>query len=316
MKKYKLSILIPARNEEWLNETIEDLLKNKRDATQIIIGLDGQWPTKPIPNHPDVSIYFTPESIGQRAITKQCARLSRAKYIIKCDAHCAFDEGFDTKMLQAFEVAGDNTVIIPVMRNLHVFNLKCPDGHTRYQSPDGPCTQCGKPTEKDVVWISKERPESTSYCFDSEPHFQYFREYTRRPEYIEMKEKTGLTETMSIQGSFFMMTRKKYFNLDIDDDNFGSWGGQGIAVACAVWLSGGRVLVNHKTWYSHCFRTQGGSFGFPYELSGREVEKTKQNVRDKFWNKQHPKQIYPVKWLIEKFAPVKGWSQIEIDALK
>ncbi len=307
-KDYKIAICLPCRNEEWLNETIADILKNKRDATQIIVGLDGQWPVKPIPQHPDVTVLFVPESIGQRAITKQCARLTTAKYIIKCDAHCAFDEGFDTKMLEAFEKVGDNVVMVPIMRNLHVFNYVCPDGHSRYQSPSGPCKECGKPTVKEVVWIAKKRPESTSYCFDTQPHFQYFREYTRREPYLT-DVKTGITETMSLQGSFWMLTKEKYFDLDVDDESFGSWGSQGISVACRFWLSGGRVLVNHKTWYAHMFRTQGGDFGFPYQLSQSKVDEAKARARELFFGDKWDKAIHPLSWLIEKFSPVADWTK-------
>jgi hypothetical protein len=315
MKKYKLSILIPSNNEMFLKNTVEDILKHKEDDTEIIVGLDGSWANPPLENHPDVKIFFSPEPIGQRAMTNQCARLSHARFLMKVDAHCAFDQGFDRKMLDFFKEVGDDIVAVPVMRNLHAFNWKCPDGHTRYQSPSGVCVECQKPTERDVVWISKTNPQSTSYCFDKEPHFQYFREYTNTKEYKEMKEKFNYTESMSLQGSLFMSTRHNYWKYQLCDERAGSWGNQGVEVACAAWLSGLRVLVNHKTWYAHMFRTQGGDFGFPWQARESEIQKTKKYIKDKFWNKKHPKQIHSVKWLVEKFAS-KGWSAEEIDKLK
>lgn len=162
-----------------------------------------------------------------------------------------------------------------------------------------------------MMWVGKERPQSNSYCFDSTPHFQYFREYNKRPE-----GKGDLTETMSLQGSCFMLTREKYWELDICGEEFGSWGNQGIETACKTWLSGGRVMVNHKTWYAHMFRTQGGDFGFPYKLSGNEVQRTKQKVKDLFFNNKWPKQIYPMSWLVEKFMPVPGWDEKAMLELK
>jgi glycosyltransferase involved in cell wall biosynthesis len=39
----ELSILIPARNEEWLSQTVDDLLKNIEADTEILVGLDGAW---------------------------------------------------------------------------------------------------------------------------------------------------------------------------------------------------------------------------------------------------------------------------------
>jgi hypothetical protein len=160
-----------------------------------------------------------------------------------------------------------------------------------------------------MMWIGKTNPQSNSYCFDQEPHFQYFGSYTKRPEYKKDLEKNDLTETMSIQGSCFMVTRDKYWELNLSDETFGSWGSQGIEVACKTWLSGGRVLVNHKTWYAHMFRTQGGDFGFPYEQSGKKINHAKKHARELFFDNKWEKQIYPLSWLLEKFWPVPGWSE-------
>jgi len=112
-----------------------------------------------------------------------------------------------------------------------------------------------------------------------------------------------------------MLTRDKYWELNICDETLGSWGNQGIEVACKTWLSGGRVLVNHNTWYAHLFRTK-TEFGFPWPVSGKEQAKTKENVRDVVWNRKCNNQIYPVSWLVEKFWPVHGWTQEDINKLK
>ena len=328
MKQYKLSICIPARSEEFLKNTVEDILKNKEAETEIIVGLDGKWSDPPLIQHPDVNIIYVPEAIGQRAMVKLCAKLSTAKYIAKCDAHCSFDEGFDRKMLESFEKTGDNVALVPIMRNLHAFSWKCMKcGNKWYQGPtptecketnykntNKPCDS--KKFKKKLMWIGKHNPQSTSYCFDKEPHFQYFEDWKHRPQYIKDKAEKGITETMSLQGSFYMMTREKYFALDIDDENLGSWGNQGLTVASKVWLSGGKVLVIHSTWYSHLFRTQGGDFSFPYEQRGRDVQRTKANVRKQIWLGKLIKQKYPLSWLVEKFAPVPGWSAEDIVGLK
>jgi len=113
-----------------------------------------------------------------------------------------------------------------------------------------------------------------------------------------------------------MCTRKKYWELDLCDEGLGNWGNQGIEVACKTWLSGGRVLCNHRTWYAHMFRTQGGDFSFPYHQSGRDVQKTKENVKSLFWDNKWPKQVRPLSWLIEKFFPVPGWTEKDIKKLK
>lgn len=313
----QLSIIIPARNEMFLKETIEDILKNREADTEVIVTLDGKWPEKPLEQNDWVSIIYVPEPIGQRAATNIAAKLSKAKYVMKLDAHCSFDKGFDRKMLEAFKKVDGFVTMVPIMRNLWAFDWKCYHcGWKHYQGPTPErCEDCGKDDRirRKMLWIGKNNPQSTSYCFDSEPHFQYFGQYKKRKEYLEARDKEGLTETMSLQGSCFMLTRENYWKYKICDESVGSWGNQGIETACKTWLSGGRVLCNHNTWYAHLFRTQGGDFGFPYKNKGSEVSKTKKKVWDMFLKKKWKR---PVSWLVEKFMPVPGWDKEKLDKLK
>ncbi len=305
----ELSILIPSRNEMFLRNTIEDILANSTAEIEIIAVCDGALPTEPVPQYPNVTILLLNESVGQRAGLNMACNLARGKYIMKLDAHCSTDKGFDTKMLDAFKETGDNVVMVPIMRNLHAFDWKCTKcGVTRYQGPSGPCVECKAPTEMDLKWIGKDNPQSTSFCFDPTPHFQYFGSYKE-------KQKGDIVETMSLQGSCFMMTKERYQGLNICDEKFGSWGSQGIEVALKMWLSGGRVLVNKRTWYAHMFRTQGGDFSFPYKLHNSDVNKAKA-VAKKMFTQRFEGQIHPVSWLIERFAPVEHWSEEDIAELK
>jgi rubrerythrin len=315
---YLLSILIPARNEQFLAKTVENILENIESDTEIIVGLDGQLAEPSIPQHERVTVVFYPQSIGQRSMTNQLCKLSKAKYVMKVDAHCAFDKGFDRKLIEAMEGHGDWT-IAPIMRNLHAFDWVCKKcGDRRYQGPTPTsCPKCDNTTdfEKDILWIGKNSPQSKSYCFDSEPHFQYFGEWCKTPTYLE-QVKTGLTESMSLQGSCFMMTRDRYWELNICDEAFGSWGSQGIEVAVKSWLSGGKVMICHNTWYAHMFRTQGGDFGFPYPIRGSDQERAKHFAKNLFFNNKWEKAIHPLSWLVEKFWPVKGWEEKDLIALK
>lgn len=292
-----LSILIPARNEEWLPETLEDLLKNIRGNTDILVCLDGETFPKDLPQDPKITYIQRFESWGQRKATNQLCKLSRAKYVMKVDAHCAFDEGFDVKMMADME---DDITMVPIMRNLHVFDWVCENGHRRYQGPSGKCEECGGETQKDVVWNAKTNPQSTAYRFDTEMHFQYFNE-------LKKKQKGDLVETMSLQGSCFMLTRDKYWELDICEEAFGSWGAQGTEVACKTWLSGGRCIVTKKTWYAHLFRTQGGDFGFPYTQDNKQVSGARKLSQQMFLDNTWDKQVKPLSWLVDKFKPVPGW---------
>ena len=291
-----LSILIPARNEMFLKNTIEDILAYMEGDTEIIAVLDGAWADPPIHDHPRVRLVYHPVSIGQRAATNEAARLAQGKYLLKVDAHCAFDRGFDVKLMADMQ---PDWTMTPIMRNLHAFDWVCPEGHRRYQGPSGICTVCGKETTRDIVWIAKPSPQSTAYRFDNSLHFQYWNDYKK-------KQHGDLVETMSLQGSCWMVTRDKYFELELCDENHGSWGQQGVEVACKTWLSGGRVIVSKKTWYAHMFRTQGGDFGFPYPNPG--IQAARKYSYELWINNKWDKAIHPLSWLIEKFSPVPDWD--------
>lgn len=292
-----LTVLVPARNEEFLARTIQDLLENIEGNTEIIAILDGYLPDPPLNfNDPRLTIIYNPVSVGQRAGSNQGAKIAKGKYLMKVDAHCAFDKGFDVKMLQAFKEVGDNVTMVPTMRNLHAFNWVCENGHTRYQGLSGPCETCGKPTTKDICWIAKTSPQSVSFRFDKTMHFQYWGEWgNKHPE--------DLLETMSIQGSCFMITKEKWFELDICSEDFYSWGQQGVEVACKTWLSGGRVIANRRTWYAHMFRTKGGDFGFPYEQDHSKVNDNRELSRELFQRDKWPLATRKFQWLLDKFAP-------------
>jgi len=315
----ELSILIPARKEIFLKNTIEDILKNIEADTEIIVVLDGEWSQPQIVQNKKVNIIYVNKSIGQRAATNLACKLSRAKYVAKIDAHCAFDKGFDRKMLEMFKKVGDNVTMLPIMRNLWAFDWKCYSCGWKIYQANGKegmlCENCNSTKmRRKMIWKGKDNPQSTSYCFNAIPQFKYFEDYKHRPEYIEDKKNKRVTETMSIQGSCFMLTREKYHELNICDETLGSWGNQGIEVACKTWLSGGKVLVNHNTWYAHLFRTN-NNLKFPWPVSGREQLKTKARVRKLIWSGKCPKQKYPVSWLVKKFAPVPGWTDEDLEKL-
>lgn len=311
-----LSVLIPARNEIYLDITVKNILENIRGKTEILVGLDGEWADPAIEDDERVTILYHNKSVGQRAVINDLAKLSKAKYVMKIDAHCKVDEGFDVKMVEAMGDHKDWTMI-PALYNLHGFDWKCKKcGGTWYQSP--PPTQCYMPGEsrkknpncdnttdfeKVMVWRRRKSRRSEHYRFDRNLKFQYHGVRKKHPG----NNNKMIVETMSAQGSCFMLTRDKYWELDICDEEFGSWGQQGTEVACKTWLSGGRLVTNKKTWYSHLFRTQGGGFGFPFPLSGRQVQHARDYSKELFLNNTWDKQVKPLSWLIEKFKPLPEW---------
>ena len=304
-----LSILIPSRNEEFLARTINDILEHVEGNTEIIAVLDGAWANPSIEDHPAVTLVYHPASVGQRAATNEAARLARGQYVMKCDAHCSFDQGFDIKMMADMQ---PDWTMVPAMRNLHAFDWVCQEcGHRKYQGPTpDKCTKCGGKVGRDIIWKAKTNPHTTAMRFDRNLKFQYWRAYKKR-------QSGDLVDTMSILGACWMLTKDKYFELDICDEGHGGWGQQGTEVACKTWLSGGRVVCTKKTWFAHLFRTQGGDFGFPYPLSGKDTKGARE-YSQKLWNMDKPDELpnwdkaeHSLSWLIDKFAPVPDWEIIK-----
>lgn len=316
MTQYDLSILIPARNEMFLANTVENILANKRGKTEIIVVLDGQWADPGIPDHPDVTLVYLPESIGQRAATNVACKLSSAEYVMKLDAHCAVDEGFDVKLLANIK---PNETVVPALYNLHAFDWKCKKcGNRWYQSPTPKYCYKGYEAkeknpncdstefERDIIFKPRLNRKSMYFRFDNTLHFQYWGDFGKRPE-----AQGDRVEILSIQGSCFMLSRKKYWELNICDEGHGGWGQQGVEVACKTWLSGGRLVVDKTTWYSHMFRTQGGDFGFPYPLSGADVHKAREYSKELWMKNKWPLAIHTLDWMLDKFKPVPGWHTEE-----
>jgi len=154
----------------FLKNTIEDILVHRESDTEIIALLDGQWADPPIIQNERVNVIYVSKPIGQRAGTNMACKLAKGRYVMKVDAHCSFDQGFDRKMLNAFKKTGDNVTMVPIMRNLWAFDWKCYHcGWKRYQGPTPEkCGQCGKGDKirRKMMWIGKHNPQSTSYCFE------------------------------------------------------------------------------------------------------------------------------------------------------
>lgn len=317
--KYDLSVIIASRNEEFLSRTIDDVLKKRRGKTEVIAILDGAWADPPVADHPDVTLVYHSESIGQRAAVNEGARLSNAKYIMKLDAHCVLDEGFDVKLMERCEY---DWTVIPAMYNLHAFDWQCKKcGNRWYQGPKP--THCQDPGEKRtlnkkcdnttefrrvMVWKPRLHRRSEFMRFDSDLHFQYWGAYKNRPG-----AKGDIADTMSFIGACWFMHRQRYLDLGGLDEKHGSWGQVGTEIACKSWLSGGRLVVNKKTWFAHLFRTQGGTFGFPYPQSGKQVARAREYSRHLFQGNNWPMAKHKFQWILDKFWPIPGWPARDAD---
>jgi len=302
-----LSVLIPARQEQWLSKTVEDVLAHSEGDTDVIVVLDGAWPDPPLTIDPRVTVLHHHQPIGQRAATNLAARVSTSRYVMKLDAHCSVAQGFDVALLDAAKALGPNVTQIPAQQNLHVYNQVCEQCAAVFdQAPArAACPHCqGKTFRQEVVWEPRTRPLTTNWAIDSELHFQY----------ASNKGQVGdFPEIMSFLGACLFVDRAHFLDLGGFDESVGSWGQYAQEWACKEWLSGGRVVCNKRTTFAHFFRV--GGIGFPYDIKGSDQERARVYCRD-YWRKNAwPQQIYPLRWLVDKFWPVKGWTEEQRDAL-
>jgi glycosyltransferase involved in cell wall biosynthesis len=300
-----LSVVIPARKEEWLNRTVADVLEHATADTEVIVVLDGDWPAEPLPQHPKLHVVYLPKAIGQRAATNLGVRLSSAPYVMKLDAHCSFPRGFDTVLLEAAKELGPGVMQIPAQKNLHVYDWVCQDcGRREYQCGLTACRGCNSANlTRDVIWKPKPGVHTKRWRFDADLHFQYW----------GGADKGEFTETMSFLGACCFVSRAQWEAIGGLDEDHGSWGQFGTELSCKVWLSGGRVVTNNRTWFAHFFRVGGQQF--PYPITGSQQEYARKYSQN-LWRGNHwPGQVLPLRWLVDKFWPVPGWTEEQRDAL-
>lgn len=296
-----VSVIIPSRNEEFLQKTIDDLLAKAKGDIEVIVVLDGYWPQTLLKDDPRVLIFHQGtmhNSRGMRASINDGVALSKGKYIMKTDEHCMFDEGFDVKLEADCE---DNWVVIP----------------RRYRlDPDAwKIIEDGRPP---IDYMFLDYPYKTKGDVTDGLHGNEWRQmYNARRDVL-------IDDTMSWQGSCWFMPRIWWnFLGPLDDELYGSFTHESQEIGNKTWLAGGRLVVNKKTWYAHFHKgKKGKGYGFSieqYKKFSQEKERGRQACIDYWINNKWPNRIHDFEWLINKFWPVPNWpenwkEQIKIDA--
>jgi hypothetical protein len=293
----KLSILIPSRNEKYLTKTVEDCFAKAKGETEVVVTLEGAMPEgwkEVVARFPNLHTIHHSEPRGMRPAINAAAAsaISRgAKYLMKLDAHCMLDEGFDTKLLADIE---PNWIVVPRRKRLDAENWTLqdvgkPDIDYHYLSfPDDP-NDFGGPGLNGKVWTGRiiARKDDPQYEIDDE---------------------------MSSQGSCWVVAASYFEELELmDTATFGPFWCEAQEVLMKAWLSGGRCVVNKKTWYAHLhkgrsYAGEDGKRGRGYHLPEKWLSQGRNAAMKWLHNDIWPKQTLPFKTLIERFWPVPGWS--------
>lgn len=285
----KLSIILPSRDEKFLIPTIHDIFAHAKGEIEVVAVLDSdKWPPdwKIITDqYPNLHTIHHGKSLGmRRAINSGVASaISRgAKWIIKSDAHCMFDEGFDVKLLETIE---PNWIVIPRRKRLDADNwtltdTQKPDVDYHYLSfPDDP-KDFGGPGLNGKIWVDRA---------------------------IQRKD-VMIDDEMSSQGSCWLTSATYFQQLELmDEASYGPFWNEMQEIALKAWLSGGQVKVNKNTWYAHLHK--GKTHGRGYKLDEKWLTQGRNHTMLWPWNEAWGLQTKPFSWLIEHFWPVPTWPE-------
>jgi hypothetical protein len=127
-----------------------------------------------------------------------------------------------------------------------------------------------------------------------------------------------IDENMSFQGSCWFMPMPYFKRLiyPMDEKNYGMFIGEPQEIGLKVWLSGGKNMVNKKTWYAHLWKGRGyrekflNMYGFKYTRVGRNELKRGNKYSTDFWfNNRWADRKHDLSWLVERFYPVPSWAE-------
>lgn len=266
-----ISIILPSKNEKYLEKTIRSVLENATGEIEVLPVLDGYEPPEII-DDPQVH-YVRVNSIGMRAAINAAAAAAKGEYLMKLDAHCMVPKGFDEVLRADCE---DNWVVIP----------------RRYRlDPDN--------------WCIEREKEPIDY-----EHFIYPRKYKpvslhgfRWVERTQARKDILIDDNLTFQGSCWFMTKKHFERngfLQVEGYN-GLPQQEAEEIGLTTWLSGGKVVTNKKTWYAHLFK--GKKFGRGYFLNLQQTRSCYAYSYNHWVNERKEEFIK----LIEHFWPIPGW---------
>jgi len=263
-----LSIIIPSKNEKYLEKTVQGLLNNCTGEIEIIVVLDGYNPPE---RNPKVKYIHFEKSIGMREAINAGVEASRGEYIMKLDAHCIISGGLDEQLIKDHE---ENWVQIPRRYSLDVNNWQREEKVVDYEH---------------FIFPLKYNP----------PSLHGF----RSPERAAERKDIMIDDTMTFQGSCYFMTRAYWDKMNfLKDERYGTLPAQEATyVGNTVWLSGGRVVVNKNGWYAHWFKGKENGRGY---FMDRGLQRDCYAFSYNYWVNEKKERFIK---FIEAFWPVPGW---------
>jgi len=222
----KLSVIIPSYKDPYLQNTIDSILENsglKDDEIEVIPVLDGYWPDPQLKEDPRVKVLHLGKNRGMREAINLGIRIADGEYIMRSDEHCMYAPNFAKTILKDIK---DNQIVTAVRYFLDVENWKVMDKKPVYYEKLKIRKKDGKEYKfEGVKWHSRER---------------------------ERKHKK-IDETMAMQGSFWIMSKKWWKKVirDLQVEGYGPMYQDSHEMQFKTWEKGGKLIVNKNTWFAH-----------------------------------------------------------------
>ena len=283
-----VSVIVPSCNEKYLQRTIDCINGAAKGNIEIIVYLDIYWPDPPLEKDDRVTIIHSVKKVGMRPGVKAAMRIANGRYIMKCDAHCSFDEGFDIKLKEDYQ-KGD--LVIPSRYNI--------DAET-WERSRGPY---------DYLFLTYPLHHDEKYGIGF--HGKKLRgKHGEDGSFFHLEKKRRkilIDEILTFQGSCIFAEKELLEKIGYPDcENYGYCGNEAQELGFKVWLSGGRVVRNKKTWYGHLHKCKANG-GRGFFINKKEKDKSTQYSAWCWLNNKWPGQTRDLKWLIDKFWPLDGW---------
>lgn len=273
----KVSVIIPARNEPYLNRTVDEVFSKAAGDVEAIVVLDGYKPETPPKERTNLRLIHFDRSHGMRPAINAAAGAAKGKYLMKLDAHCLLAEGYDEILAAECD---DNWIVVPRRYSLDANR-----------------------------WAPIEDKRATDYHYLCYPHPNGALHGIRWDARARERENVEIDDEMSSQGSCWFMTQDHFWKRigGMDAGNYGTFAQEFQELGLKTWLGGGRVAVNKRTWYAHWHKPR--DHGRGYFLSAREKVKGEKYSTDYWMNNRWPDRQHDIEWLIEKFWPVPTWPE-------
>ena len=277
----RVSVLIPSRNERFLTQTIRDVLDKAAGDIEVVVALDGY--DTPLVDDPRVKVVKHRDAEGMRASINDAASLATGDFLLKCDAHCMFSEGYDKVLARDCD---ETWVVVPRRFSLDAERWAIDENGKPPRDYHYLCFPAkGKPHDEGmhgVEWWGRGKER-------------------RAPEY-------DIDDNMSAQGSAWFMPRKHWLRLGgMSEHGYGKFAQEFQEIGLKTWLGGGAVKVNKKVWYAHLHK--GSRYGRGYSTAGMGMSESHLWSARHWMNDLEPNMLHSIDWLVERFWPVPTWEE-------